>query len=312
MPLQTTFAILRAQNWNYWTSHWQTSGNSFYGDHLLFQRLYEDTNGEIDSVAERLVGLYGSSVVNPNAAMTLAHSYVTEWEKESNLFLRGLHSEEVLLRAIEETIDEGVSHGLSNLLEGIADKHENHQYLLKQRIKDLFPKMNPFGKTANLKSVETPYRFSQVRLEAPQIERYPYPFMGFIDFQGMSIDVENAAGSIRKGEGWKTYMHHHYGEIRGFQGTDGDPLDVYIGLNHDSPIAVIIHQHDLDTGQYDEDKVMLGFDSVEEAIGAYKKQYDRPGFYVQGDYTAIPVGSLHRWLSNLHLQGKRIKLARRY
>ena len=32
--------ILRALKWNYWNSHWMVSGNPYYADHLLFERLY--------------------------------------------------------------------------------------------------------------------------------------------------------------------------------------------------------------------------------------------------------------------------------
>jgi len=44
--------------------HWQASGASYYGDHLLYQRIYEGISKEIDSVGERLVGLYGPAPVD--------------------------------------------------------------------------------------------------------------------------------------------------------------------------------------------------------------------------------------------------------
>ena len=70
-----------------------------------------------------------------------------------------------------------------------------------------------------------------------------------------------------------------------------------------------IHQYDPKTSKYDEDKVMLGFDNVEEAIGAFKKQYDQPGYYRDGEYTAMPVNTLGRWITEEKNKGKRIKLA---
>ena len=68
----------------------------------------------------------------------------------------------------------------------------------------------------------------------------------------------------------------------------------------------MVHQHDPDSGEYDEDKVMLGFDSEEEAIGAYKKQYDRPGFYVDGEHVAMPIGQFWRWVNDERKQGKKV------
>jgi hypothetical protein len=84
-------------------------------------------------------------------------------------------------------------------------------------------------------------------------------------------------------------------------------LDAYVGPNHDSSLVVVIHQHDPDTGKYDEDKVMLGFDSTEEAIGAYKKQYSKPGFYVEGEYTEMPIGQFWRWVHDDKNRGKKVK-----
>jgi len=99
------------------------------------------------------------------------------------------------------------------------------------------------------------------------------------------------------------------GEIRGTEGTDGDKLDVYVGDNHDSSLVVVIHQHNPWDGQYDEDKVVLGCESVEEAIGLYKKQYDRPGFFKEKEYTAMPIGAFWRWVQDERNQGKKVKVA---
>lgn len=164
---------------------------------------------------------------------------------------------------------------------------------------------------SNAKVVEVPASFAPVVLEPAKATRKEFPFEGFIDFQGIKIDVENAKGSTRTGEGpegpWATHMFAHYGEIRGTEATDGDKLDVYVGDNHDSSLVVVIHQHNPWDGQYDEDKVVLGCESVEEAIGLYKKQYDRPGFFKEKEYTAMPIGAFWRWVQDERNHGKRVK-----
>ena len=86
---------------------------------------------------------------------------------------------------------------------------------------------------------------------------------------------------------------------------------MYVGDNHDSSLVVVIHQHNPWDGQYDEDKVVLGCDSIEEAIGLYKSQYDRPGFYREGQHTAMPIGAFWRWINEERNMGKRVKMARR-
>lgn len=159
--------------------------------------------------------------------------------------------------------------------------------------------------------VEVPHSHHPVVVEPPQVKRKEFPFVGFIDFQGLKIDVENKKGEYRRGTDkdgheWKCFMHAHYGEIRDTRGTDGDNLDVYVGPNHDASLVVVIRQHKPDTGAFDEDKVMVGYDSIEQAIGAYKLQYDKPGFYKEGDYLAMPIGRFWRWVHDERKQGKKV------
>jgi len=166
----------------------------------------------------------------------------------------------------------------------------------------------------NQEVIEAPHNFHPVEVQPPKAKRKKFPFQGYIDFQGLEIDVENEKGSTREGESsdgtkWSTEMFYHYGEIRGTEGVDGDKLDAYVGDNHDSSVVVAIHQHDPKTGKFDEDKVMLGFDSVEEAIGAYKKQYDKPGFYQEDDHLAMPIGQFWRWVHGEKNRGRKVKEA---
>jgi hypothetical protein len=109
---------------------------------------------------------------------------------------------------------------------------------------------------------------------------------------GLKVSIENRKGSTRSGvdkdgHEWSIKMHADYGRIRGSVGADGDLLDCYVGPNPESTRVFVIHQNDPTTGAYDEDKVMLGFDSPEEAKALYLKQYDRPGFFGSMEETDI-------------------------
>lgn len=102
-------------------------------------------------------------------------------------------------------------------------------------------------------------------------------------WNGLKISIENKKGSIRRGvdkdgHQWATKMHFDYGYIRGSEGTDGDHVDCYLGDNMNAKKVYIVHQNDPVTHKYDEDKCMLGFDTLEDAKKAYLMQYDRPGF----------------------------------
>lgn len=127
------------------THHWVTKGNPYYGDHLLFQRIYEATNEDIDSVAEKAIGLgcvdnvdinrhvlqlnklvqnYGMTSTLPNSSDLARRSYLAEMN-----FLK------TTAHLVEHMKECGIlTRGLDNLLAGIEDKHEGHVYLLKQRV----------------------------------------------------------------------------------------------------------------------------------------------------------------------------------
>lgn len=102
-------------------------------------------------------------------------------------------------------------------------------------------------------------------------------------WNGLKISIENKKDSVRRGvdkdgHQWAIKMHFDYGYIRGSEGTDGDHVDCYLGDNMDAKKVYIVHQNDPITHKYDEDKCMLGFNSLEDAKKAYLMQYDRPGF----------------------------------
>lgn len=148
-------------------------------------------------------------------------------------------------------------------------------------------------------------------VQPARVDREEYPFVGFVDFQGLKIDLENRKGDVRSGlntdgSPWSVVMNYDYGEIRGTKGTDGDKLDVYVGPLHDSPLVVAVNQHDPVTGAFDEQKVMLGFATVEDAVAAYRSQYDSPGFYVEGDYEVMTFGAFWRAVKDRKFHGKRL------
>ena len=57
--LQLLLGALRGAHWSHWTSHWQVKGDNSYGDHQLISRIYEALIEEIDTLAEKIVGMYG-------------------------------------------------------------------------------------------------------------------------------------------------------------------------------------------------------------------------------------------------------------
>ena len=111
-----------------------------------------------------------------------------------------------------------------------------------------------------------------------------FPVEQIIKFQGLNIVVENKKGTTRSGidpdgNAWEIEMKFPYGYVRRTEGVDGDEVDVYVGDNRESDKVFVVHQNVPETGEFDEDKVMLGFDSGEEAKSAYLDHYDNPKFF---------------------------------
>ena len=125
--------------------HWTAMGDPYYGDHLLFQRLYGNIVQEIDGIAEKAIGLGSTSnvdlqLVNSQVLKLICgQGSVTMIPQSTDLAKKSLMAELNFIKVIDHVMvclkELGLlTHGLSNMLEGIADVHESHVYLLKQRI----------------------------------------------------------------------------------------------------------------------------------------------------------------------------------
>jgi hypothetical protein len=119
-----------------------------------------------------------------------------------------------------------------------------------------------------------------------------------LKFQGLDISVENRAGTTRRGSSphwgpWETHMKFDYGYVKGSKGMDGGGVDCFIGPNPTAKMAYVVHILKLpDFKKYDEDKVMLGFDSKAEAKKAFMMHYDSKKFY--GGMDVIPMAEFKK------------------
>lgn len=139
-----------------------------------------------------------------------------------------------------------------------------------------------------------------------------YKLQGHDNFQGLPIAIENKKGDVRKGvdrdgHKWRTVMKYPYGYIEGTKAKDGEGVDAYVGPKRDAAHAYVVHQHKPDGTGFDEDKVMLGFDSEEAARKAYLKQYDDPKFL--GPISRVPMEEL-RELVKSHKKLEKISMSK--
>ena len=138
-----------------------------------------------------------------------------------------------------------------------------------------------------------------------------HKLQGRTAFRGLNISIENKKGTIRRGvdsdgHKWAIKMHYDYGYIRGTEGVDGDHVDCYIGDNIDAKNVYIIHQKIPGTDKYDEDKCMLGSDTLADAKAAYLKQYDKPGFF--GGVDTVPFELFKQKVLMKKYHGKKLVL----
>ncbi|MDT8895624.1 LPD38 domain-containing protein [Halomonas sp. I1] len=122
---------------------------------------------------------------------------------------------------------------------------------------------------------------------------------GRVQLEGLDIAIENPKGSTRrgtdeKGREWESQMAHHYGDIKGTTGADGDNLDVFVGDRPENGKAFIIDQVS-DDGSFDEHKVMLGFDSADEAREGYLANYEE-GWQGLGEISEVDAEALKSWM----------------
>lgn len=109
------------------------------------------------------------------------------------------------------------------------------------------------------------------------------PLKKIIEINGVKVGIEWPKGSTRTwkhlpGNDYEKLMKADYGYIRQTEGEDGEEIDVYAGPKRDSDLAFVVTQLDKKTGEYDEDKIMLGYGSEAEAKASYLEHMEKAHF----------------------------------
>ncbi len=125
---------------------------------------------------------------------------------------------------------------------------------------------------------------------------------GHVNFQGLEVTIENPAGSTRSGvskagKAWETPIVHHYGYVKRTEGADGDQVDVFIGPQETSDRVFVVDQVDPETGKFDEHKVMLGFETENDAADGYLVNYEQ-GWKGLGAISEMDVSGFKGWLED--------------
>ena len=131
---------------------------------------------------------------------------------------------------------------------------------------------------------------------------------GHLNLDGYRITIENPKGSVRrgtdsKGNAWENTLNNDYGYIRGTEGVDGDHIDMYLSDNPTEGNVFVIDQVNPETREFDEHKVMYGFDSAEEAREAYLANFSE-GWNGLGTITEVSKDEFKKWIESSHRKTK--------
>lgn len=126
------------------------------------------------------------------------------------------------------------------------------------------------------------------------------------------ITIEQPEGSVRKGtdangKQWESKMHNTYGYFRGTEGVDGDHIDVFLSNDIDGwngRKVYVVDQYNPD-GSFDEHKVMLGFNDMDEAKSDYLANYEKG--WEDGRRIVVSATNLEdfeKWIDSSHRKTK--------
>lgn len=164
------------------------------------------------------------------------------------------------------------------------------------------PVENPEAEAVRLARLDVDTEPTEAQKEAGNYKK------GHVRIDGHDITIENPKGSVRKGTDengkvWKSEMHNDYGYIRGTESVDGDHIDVFLSDNPDQGNVFVVDQVNQKTGEFDEHKVMYGFNSLEEARAAYLSNYEE-GWQGLGNITEATREEFKKWVDSSHRKTK--------
>ena len=135
---------------------------------------------------------------------------------------------------------------------------------------------------------------------------------GHVQVGTFDITIEQPQGSVRKGtdadgKQWESKMNNTYGYIRGAVGVDGDHIDVFLSNDIDGwngRKVFVVDQYNPD-GSFDEHKVMLGFNDMDEAKSDYLANYEKG--WEDGRRIIVSATNLEdfeKWIDSSHRKTK--------
>jgi hypothetical protein len=210
--------------------------------------------------------------------------------KDSTMYRKATIKERgLVIQSLEETLNKNPNISEADLVR--ASDTYFKQAMAKRQAGEIISKED----AAELKKVET--NPSDAQAEAGNYKK------AHIKVDGFDLSIENPAGSTRSGvdasgKEWSQKMFSHYGYLKRSLGKDGDQVDVFINpKGKEGKEIFVVDQVDPKTNKFDEHKVMIGYDSKEDAKQAYLSNYE-DGWKGLGNISGMSQETFKAWLND--------------
>jgi starvation-inducible DNA-binding protein len=139
LALKSAFAseycfVIKAQNF-----HWNVEGPLFESLHALFERIYTEAYGSIDTFAEQLRALqiYTPASLQKFSMLSAVHDEdaVPDFQGMLRELLADSDKMAEIFRITFEMAEQNGDHGLSNFLADRQDAHKKHSWMLRASLK---------------------------------------------------------------------------------------------------------------------------------------------------------------------------------
>ncbi|MBE6181270.1 MAG: hypothetical protein E7148_01045 [Rikenellaceae bacterium] len=192
--------------------------------------------------------------------------------------------------------NEGSAAALSALPSGLSSESKDTT---------ISPNSNTLGEKVAQAEAEVNIEPTEKQKEAGNYKK------GHVQIGTFNVTIEQPKGSVRSGvdangNKWETTMQNTYGYIRGTEGVDGDHIDVFLSDDIDGwngRMVFVVDQVNPSDGSFDEHKVMMGFNDLNDAETAYLNNYE-DGWQGLGTITGVPVEEFEKWIDSSHRKTK--------
>lgn len=134
-------ASLKALSLIHQHNHWTTKGEMFYGDHLLFERIYDSALENLDSAAEKFMGVFGEECLDYALQAEFLNKVLLKYKNlEGNHLELSLKVEQDFIKLSKDSYEcfeeEGkLTLGIDDMIMSISSEREDAVYLIQQAMK---------------------------------------------------------------------------------------------------------------------------------------------------------------------------------